>query len=251
MADRPIDHDIASGAGTVVGSAAKGAVAGVGFVIGAIALAAVGGIAVGTALYFATGSALAVIGGAALVAASSGIWGPFVIAGLGLGALFGGKKVIDEQHAFNARAQGHQVGVQDSLQLAHQQGLQAGYQAGAQAGSAAVLDRLQQIQQQAIAEQERLVQEREAAKAQATNTAQEIIGKLQDNARNSQAPAPAPEGDVVEQHNHSINASLSEHPNGERRADLEAKFNIQKRVKPEDIIAAKVAAMNSQNSVAG
>ena len=151
---QPIEHDAASGAATVAGSAAKGAV------FGAFTPLIAGALAVG-GIYalFAFTPLLIAIPIIAVTAFTAPIWGPVALVGMGLGALFGAHKVHSEQRAFDEKSLGLQTSMPQPQPAIDPQAIyQQGVQAGAQAGANQVLDRLQQIQAQAQQEAAQVAQ---------------------------------------------------------------------------------------------
>ena len=163
-----VDHGLGSTAVKVGGGAIDGAMGGLGVIAGValLAVGAIGGIvAIGLTygLAVAAGVTLgvaALTAGTAFIATST----PFLAVlgiGAGLGALNSGSKVIDQKGKYNQLTQNSQQNINAEIMAAQQQAYAVGMQQGHQAGQEAVLDRLQTIQQKAIAEQQRLVAEQQ------------------------------------------------------------------------------------------
>jgi len=247
-----VDHDAVSGAATVTGEAAKGALGGIllAGLAGAAAALLVGGIA--SIIYgslITTGLiAVPILAGIATAAAYGATGG--VLGGL-FGAAEGVVKINKQQHAFDAQMREHQATIQMAQAIAQPQmlaqapqaaaapqpDLQAIYNEGVKAGAQQVIAHLQEVHSQMIAE------EQNAQAAQAEKPAQ---------------PAPSPAANEPQQivHHHVIhNAPNDEHfeavhasgeikdENGEAKghftamvADKKGSLDLKK------IIAAKEAA---------
>jgi hypothetical protein len=164
-----VDHDPVSGAATVTGEAAKGALGGI--AIAALAGAA-GALLIGGLLTLISPVAITVgwITVPILAAIGTGLaWG---VTGGTLGGLFGAAegvvKVNKQQHAFDAQMREHQANIQMAQAMAQPQALpqaqpavapqpdpQEIYNQGVQAGAQQVISHLQDVHSQMIAEEQK------------------------------------------------------------------------------------------------
>jgi hypothetical protein len=238
---QPIDHDGVSGTATVAGSTLKGAAAGAAAVpLGIMAAAALAVGAVALALIFPVLLIPLVVVGA-VAAFTAPVWMTAMGIGAAVGLGSGISKVGREQRAFDERAQALQPQMQPAIDH------QAIYQAGAQDGANQVFSKLQQYQEMQM--------QQEAATMQAAQSAQAeksfYVPSVSSEPNSILEATPVPPQNVVEQHAHTINASIHEHPNGERRADLVAKYNIKRGLAPQDIIAQRDAVAGAENVMGG
>ena len=167
--EKPVEHDLGSGAATVAGSTAVGAVKGALFVpavvlgVGVAAVAAV-------ALLPWWASALA-LGTGALAAVSAPVWMPFAGIGAAIGAYKGGAKVKGEQKAFDVAAHNIEQNAGATIQEAQQQAYMAGMQQGVQEGQSQVINKLREVQ---------AAQEQQAQQAQQIKMSQEAYHPADD-----------------------------------------------------------------------
>lgn len=159
-----VEHDLGSSVATVGKGAVSGAFDGLGVagLTGAVIATTIGavGIALASAIMpVAWGLGLAVCAGLGAVGGIATVGVPAMIAFSGFETLKSGSKVIKEQGRFNQLSENTKQNIDATIGEAQQQAYIAGMQQGHQTGQEVVLNRLQQIQEQAIAEQQRLVAE--------------------------------------------------------------------------------------------
>lgn len=252
-----VDHDPISGAATVTGEAAKGG-------LGGILLAGLVGVA-GALLVGVLLTSLPLIG-----AITPALWLPVsLIAGVGtgvawgatggvLGGLFGAAegvvKVNKQQHAFDAQMREHQANIAMAQAMAQPQMLaqapqavapqpdpQEIYNQGVQAGAEQVLNRLQEVHSQMVAQEQQSQAAQAAPVAPAASEPQQFVHHHVIHAPNMDANL-----DVVHASEETGEAkrSFTALSGGIQQKSIKPEDIAQgtRKISPQDIIAAREAA---------